>query len=512
MRFRTFCVTAMTLFAALAVPTPLAAQNNQGHSDNKLHHHYKVIEIGTLGGPNSGVSLEPTVRVLSSQGIVAGCAETPTPDPNSQNPNPFLVQDPLIQHTVQWKNGVLTDLGALPGGNNSCLDGLQQTAAISGNGLIVGASENGAVDPLTGYPEVRAVLWKEGQIIDLGTLGGNESFAISVNNRGQVTGATADAIPDPLSFFGFGTETRAFLWHNGVMQDLGTLGGPDAFGIDINDRGQVFGVSYLNSTPNSTTGIPTVDGFLWENGTMADIPDPLGGTLVNPSHLNNKGQAVGNVSLLGDVEVHPFLWEKGMFTDLGTFGGTFGSATEVNEVGQVVGNATYPGDTILRAFLWQDGVKSDLGTLGSDACSQAYAINAHSQVVGWSGGCDLSGIRAFLSENGGSMIDLNTLIPANSGISLITASNINDRGEIVGVGGLSNGDLRAFLLIPCEEGEEACEDADEGTVSAIQNNPAPAINCPTTSPQHRLAPGGMTAAWRAQMARRYHIPGVAAPK
>jgi probable HAF family extracellular repeat protein len=252
------------------------------------------------------------------------------------------------------------------------------------------------------------------------------------------------------------------------MQDLGTLGGTDAFGISINDRGQVLGVSYLNSTPNP------IDGFLWENGTMTDIPDALGGTQVNPSYLNNKGQAVGNATLPGDTELHPFLWEKGVFTDLGTFGGTFGAATGVNEVGHVVGMATYPGDTILRAFLWKNGVKSDLGTIGSDACSQAYAINSHSQVVGWSGACDLSGLRAFLTENGGPMVDLNTLIPANSGISLIAASNINDRGEIAGVGLLSNSDTRAFLLIPCEEDflNTKCSEAETASVDLRQQIPS----------------------------------------
>lgn len=211
---------------------------------------------------------------------------------------------------------------------------------------------------------------------------------------------------------------------------------------------------------------------------MTDIPDALGGTQVNPSYLNNKGQAVGNATLPGDIELHPFLWEKGVFTDLGTFGGTFGAATGLNEVGHVVGMATYPGDTILRAFLWKNGVKSDLGTIGSDPCSQAYAINSHGQVVGWSGffcpGGNSGSIRAFLSENGGPMVDLNTLIPANSGISLIAASNINDRGEIAGVGLLLNGDTRAFLLIPCEEDflNTRCSEAETASVDLRQPIPS----------------------------------------
>jgi uncharacterized membrane protein len=73
-----------------------------------------------------------------------------------------------------------------------------------------------------------AVLWKDAEPIDLGTLGGNESLAVSVKDGGQVAGlAIINAMPDPFSFLGAPTHT--FIWKNGVMQDLGTLGGLDSF-------------------------------------------------------------------------------------------------------------------------------------------------------------------------------------------------------------------------------------------------------------------------------------------
>jgi probable HAF family extracellular repeat protein len=504
------CFTAITLFAAPTIPVRLAAQNNQDHKPKQ--HRYKLVIIDTFGGPTSGVNGEIPPRMLSNQGVLAGCADTSTPDPNYPNFNPFNANvpggplpDPLIFQTFQWKKGILTDLGAFPGTNSSC------AFWVSGNGLIVGASGNGSIDPLTGWPEINTAVWQDGQISNLGTLpGGNESFAIGANNHGQVVGTSANSIPDSLSFFGFGTQTRAVLWQNGAMEDLGTLGtGPDAFAVSVNDRGQVLGFSYINSIINPTTGIPTGDAFFWDHGTMQDIPDPLGGTIVTPFYLNNRGQAVGYVNLLGDIgeQGHPFFWEKGVFTDVGTFGGNVGKAVRVNEAGQVLGSATYPGDQIFRAFLWQNGIKSDLGAVGNDGCSQGNDINSQGQVVGFSFACDGStAARASLWEKGGPMIDLNTLIPANSGIYLDEATNISDRGEIAGDGFLlSNSDNRAVLLIPCDDGHTETEDCEGNAESeaALTASSLPSTLNLTTMTQGSPSPTDRMAAIRARLAHRY---------
>src|SRR5260370_13656716 len=224
-----------------------------------------------------------------------------------------------------WRNGVVTDLGSLPGVNGS------GASWISADGrFIAGSSDNGLTDPLLGVPETRAVFWQNGQIRNLGTLeGGNESFAATANSRGQLTGISTNLIPDPFSMFCFivcaPTHMRAFLWQNGAMEDLGTLGGPDAGPDLINENGQIAGHSYTNSTPNPTTGIPTIDPFFWENGKMVDI-GTLGGTIGFPVRLNNLGQVVGISNLAGDQTSHHFFWDKVALTDIGTFGGRNGEA------------------------------------------------------------------------------------------------------------------------------------------------------------------------------------------
>ena len=99
-----------------------------------------------------------------------------------------------MSHAFRWRNGAKTDLGVLPGGASSA------ALWINSKGMIVGMSQNGAIDPLTGIPEVRGVVWKDGQITDLGTFGGNVSYASAVNDRGQVWGTSLNAVPDEFSF------------------------------------------------------------------------------------------------------------------------------------------------------------------------------------------------------------------------------------------------------------------------------------------------------------------------
>jgi probable HAF family extracellular repeat protein len=408
MKSRTWMwTTVVYLFAALATPVGTAAQDNQSQNHKSKHHQYKLNDLGTLGGPQSIIF--GVTRPLNNKGVASGCADTSILDPNNPQ-NPYFFQpnysgglDPYIQHAFQWQDGVLSSLGALPGGSSSC------TQWINERGLIVGGATNGAIDPLTGYPEVNAVLWTNGAIRNLGTLGGNESVAFGLNNRGQAVGFALNTIPDSFTnVFAFGaTQAHAFLWQYGLMQDLGTLGGPDSVAFVANERGQVAGQSFTNSTPNGTTGVPTMDPFLWEDGKMLDL-GTLGGTFSVTNDLNNSGQVVGQSNLAGDMTSHPFLWDKKKgLIDLGTFGGSNGTATWLNDTGEVVGQANVTGDTGHEAFLWKNGALTDLGNLGRT--SAAEGINSSRQIVGGSR-IDSTTVHAFLWENGGPMVDLNSLV------------------------------------------------------------------------------------------------------
>ena len=221
----------------------------------------------------------------------------------------------------------LKDLGTLPDGNFSF------ATAINQRGQIAGVSENDQIDPFSGNPEFHAVLWENDRIMDLGTLGGVSSFAETLNNRGQVTGVALNNVPDPYSILGLGsgttltlTQTRGFLWQHGEMQDLKTLGGPDTWAVFVNDRGQVARTSFTSYDVDPLTGTPPVGVFLWENGKMKDLGNLGGDNGLLPFYdivngLNNGGQVVGAMVVAGNQTTHAFLWDGRELADFGTLGG-----------------------------------------------------------------------------------------------------------------------------------------------------------------------------------------------
>jgi probable HAF family extracellular repeat protein len=520
----TMYITALTLLAALAKPAGLVAQDNPDHKH--WHHHYKLIDMGTFGGSESYISpyfYSGPFQALNNAGTFASWGDTSELDPfglsgNSGDQNFCFNYDGTPCYTsraFQWQAGVKSEFPELHKGLSSA------AAWISANDLIVGTSQNGETDPLClgspeNFPENRAVLWRDGNIIDLGTLpeGGYESEAESVNSRGQVVGVATNTVPDAYSLFQWSSllnhfdpypypyQERAFLWQDGVMTDLGTLGtGTDAWGMAINERGQVTGISYTSSTPNQVATpcafegapIPTQDPFLWENGKMTDLGG-LGGTCGFPYWLDNHGRVVGVSDLAGDQVQHPFLWTKAKgMRDLGTLGGS-GSASMINNFGQVVGGSELE-NSDLHAFLW-DGTMHDLGAI--NGCSYAFAINNSGQIVGnWgNNGC---GQGAFLWENGGPMVDLGTLLSSKTDLSELGAVSINDRGEIAGHGEAPTGHGRAILFIPCDDNHPGVEGCDYSLVDAT---------VATQYPVPRYVPSETQGLPQSRRSNRYHISGM----
>ena len=369
--------------------------------------------------------------------------------------------------TAQPTHYNITDLGTLRNGTVTYATG------ITNNGLISGHASppDGTIHP---------VLWQNGQITDIGIpgLGGQNGIAWAVNERGQAVGQAETSLPEPngedpcgskvLVPSPLGTTCVPFLWQNGVMTGLLTLGGNNGVANHINNRGEVAG-SAENTTPDTNCPAPQVFQFkpvVWKNnGKIQALPTELP-TITGDADglafgINENGQVVGasgscttfdpigNTSLL---PLHALLWGKdGSVTDLKNLGGEFGhSANAVNNLGQVVGSSDLPGDEEFHAFLWQNGVMTDLKTLPGDRHSVALHINDRGEVVGISLDATFTFLHAVLWQNGVSVpVDLNTRILANpAGLYLQLAEAINSSGEIVGFAQTSTGDTHAFLATP----------------------------------------------------------------
>jgi probable HAF family extracellular repeat protein len=330
------------------------------------------------------------------------------------------------------------------------LGGHQSNAvAINARNQITGYSW------LKGNKIVRAALWRSYRATDLGTLGGPNSGIVAFNHgiRGQFVGLSQVSATDPYdeNFCGFITYRShicvGFSWRNGKMTQLPTLGGNNAEAYDVNNRGRIVGVSET-STQDPACTAPQVfdyDAVIWEpNGTITTLP-PLSGDTTSAAVSINRGGTVVGYSGPCSVIAHAVLWQNGSAIDLGNLGGNYSYGNVLNNRGQVVGYSYLPGNTAYHAFLWQNGTMSDLGTLSGDVDSQAFGINDKGQIVGQS--CSASSCRGFIWQNG-VMTDLNELIPPDRSLYVYQGGDINNSGQIPGVGINRRGLFRAFVLIP----------------------------------------------------------------
>jgi len=243
----------------------------------------------------------------------------------------------------------------------------------------------------------------------LPTLGGNNAQAAAINNREQIVGLSETAALDPSCPAGKTAKTLApTLWEKGEVRALPTLAGePDGFAQGINDEGQAVGSS------GTCTNI-SAHAVLWENGTVSQLPD-LGVAGGIAYAMNNHDQAVGWVPSADGSTVVASIWQKDRATGLITIttlpilpGDGADFATGINNRGQVVGS-TFKDGAWSHGFIGQDGV----------------------------------------------VTDLNTLIPEDSNLRIVAASNINERGQISGmasvIAGPDAGIVHAILLTPVDE-------------------------------------------------------------
>jgi len=309
---------------------------------------------------------------------------------------------------------------------------LNSTGVSEGVGINATGEVVGYATPPTGVSG-GAFLYNNGKLTNLGTLGGASSVAQGINASGQVVGYST------LTTKSYG----AFLYSGGVMTNIGTLGGAYAVAYAINGSGEIVGASMTASGLQHP--------FLYANGKMTDLgtlgSDTAGWTN-EATAVNSLGAVVG-YSYLANGNFHAFLYSSGSMKDLGTLGGDWSEAYGINDSGQITGIAYTKGNVSGHAFLYSNGKMTDLGTIGNAPYTWGFGINNSGVVVGQA---DLNGpdytlvYHAFI-YSAGKMQDLNKLIPANSGWVLSQAAAINNSGQITGYGTIKN-EQHAFLLTP----------------------------------------------------------------
>jgi probable HAF family extracellular repeat protein len=267
----------------------------------------------------------------------------------------------LQTHAFLWQNGFIQDLGASvgtpPGSATSIVLTMNDRGVLAGtvdgvatvwqdgvatslgintpmvsdinkSGTIVGTYLTG---PIRFGGRFLPYIYQNGVLTTLGTLGGDEAHAEAINDHGVIAG---------WSYTNLGTrQTRALVYENGVMRDLGTLGGRDSMAFDINNHGVVVGMA-----EDASDG-PV--GFIYDDrGGMRALPQ-----FFIPQAINDRGAMIGNISPF------PYLYEDGMFTRLDTLpavraaGYTSIFPTAINDRGWITGYGTKAGSTQYSAFL-----------------------------------------------------------------------------------------------------------------------------------------------------------------
>ena len=312
------------------------------------------------------------------------------------------------------------------------------------------------------------------KVTDLGSVGGDQSFASAVNNRGEVLGGwswSTDVLGNSYSFLysrrgainayllpdttasaalndrgqiagalptGPGTAIAATYDRAVGVVVLGTLGGRMSMARAINNAGQVAGWSYLPGTFVS-------HAFLYSDGVMTDIG--LIGRDSYASGINDSGTVVGAfLDSEGSVTQHAFVYRDGVMSAINPFNqpDNLSHALGINNNGLIIGQARV-GD-VWHGFIYSDECATDVAPM--DDCLTDLgeylpaSINNNGDVVGYS---QVTG-RAFLYSNG-TIQDLTSRLPRNSGWQLLVALDINDHGQIAGYA-MRNGKVSAVLLTP----------------------------------------------------------------
>lgn len=297
----------------------------------------------------------------------------------------------------------------------------QAAKAICATGGVVGTTA-------VASNQYHAVLYANGVLTDLGTLGGTGSSALDGNAAGTIVGNSA--APN------FG---RAFVYRDGAMTELSGIGGEYSNAYAVNDREEIVGQA-------SIPGEGDVDehAILWEPdcSNAVDLTALNGGRYGWARDINDQGDIVGTDADPVANHSRAVMWHNRVLVELDDGGAPDSLATAINDAGAITGIVMQPG--MRHAVVWRDGTMTDLGTLGG-SYSDAIGIDNAGDVVGDAATPANDRLYAVVFA-GGAVINLNDYVDSTHW-SLGQATDICDDGRIVG-NGILDGASRGFILTP----------------------------------------------------------------
>ena len=373
----------------------------------------------------------------------------------------------------------------LPSGRPAAVQGdkpytIRYLPSISENGTNSRGNSINNLGWIAGYSHVNATyrhatVWIDDRPTDLGTLGGpnpdkNSNVVWPVKNTsGVIVGISQTDAPDPYgenwscsAFFSpaasTGRRCLGFVWQDGNMQRLPTLGGTHGFAAGANNHGQIVGWAETDIIDRTACEPPQIFLFratVWgPNGkSVRELPLFPGDDSSAATAINDRGQIVGisgtcDQAIGRKTALHAVLWDGGRVEAIGDLGGKeWNTPTAINERGDIAGFSNHAGEIITEAFIWtrERGMEA-LGFVdATHTLSEAFGMNERRQVVGLSCGASC---RAFLWQDG-AIADLNQLVPEQPGIVLTHAMDINDQGVITGrASNTTTGQLLAYVAAP----------------------------------------------------------------
>ena len=382
-----------------------------------------------------------------------------------------LWDPPIADAADRLTHYTITDLGTL-GGTQTIVSGLNDQGEAAGVSMTAGGDSH-------------AFVWQKGHMTDLGTLGGNFSDADLINDAGQIVGVSTTATGD----------MHAFLWQGGVMTDLGVADGVGSVGLALNNRGIAVGELDMATGASHT--------FVADRTGTHDLHAvvTLGGASDSAYDINDAGQIVG-LSQTAGPDAHAFRYDHDGVEDLGTLAGTWSIAAAINESGVVAGTsgtdpaqhaAAGPGGIQFseplheHAFVYSAGRMQDLPPVGSFTESQGNWVDPEGRVFGSSNTLAQDDFAATV-WNHGVPTDINTLF--RSPADLVGMGGIawgNSRGQLVGLGLLTSGDVHGFLLTPRVAHGEV---ARSGRHADTSDNPGDHLNASGQSGREAKNLGG----------------------